>query len=140
MLGDIYRDPATIAAAKAELESGDIAQFGKRVLTMANNAGKGWFAILLGRMITPDTPIPDYILDAIFQAHLPVSVETWASVLIYRLAQIDKKMGMLSPQPIAQMRAEIVRYRRGELNFKDIRAAMLTAFPADAINTILADF
>jgi putative ATP-dependent endonuclease of OLD family len=140
ILSDIYKDPATIVAAKAELKSGDIAQFGKRVLTMANNAGKGWFAILVGRVITPDTPIPDYILAAIFQAHLPVSVETWASVLTYRLAQIEKKTGMFLPQPIAQMRGEISRYRRRELSFQDIRAAMLTAVPADAINTILARF
>lgn len=140
ILGDVYKDAGTITTAKAELESGDIAQFGKRVLTMANNAGKGWFAILLGRMITPDTPIPDYILDAIFEAHAPVSVETWASILAYRIVEIEKKTGMFFPQPIAEMRAEIARWRRGELDFNGIRAAMLTRFPSDAINAILASF
>lgn len=140
ILGDIYKDPPTIATAKAELESGDIAQFGTRVLTMANNAGKGWFAILVGRMVTPDTAIPDYILDAIFQAHLPVSAETWASVLNYRLLQIEKKTGMFFPEPIANMRLEVGRFRRGEVDFAGIRSAMLAAFPADAINAILADF
>ncbi|KZC98270.1 ATP-dependent nuclease [Thalassospira xiamenensis] len=140
ILGDIYKDPATIAAARAELESGDVALFGKRVLTMANKAGKGWFAILVGRMVTSDTPIPAYILAAIFQAHLPVSVETWASVLTYRLTQIEKKTDAFSPELIAQMRDEIVRYRRGELSFQGIRSTMLTAFSSDAINTVLAGF
>ncbi|MBB4590423.1 putative ATP-dependent endonuclease of OLD family [Rhizobium leguminosarum] len=139
ILGDVYIDAPTIAKATAELESGDIDQFGRRVLTMAKTVGKGWFAILVGRMITPDTQIPDYVLDAIFQAHLPVSAETWASVISYRLTKIEKT-GLSLPQSIAQMRSEIARYRRGELSFHEIRSAMLTAFPADTINTILADF
>jgi hypothetical protein len=37
ILGDVYTDPPTIAESKAELESGDITQFGRRTLTMADN-------------------------------------------------------------------------------------------------------
>lgn len=139
VLGDVYKDPGTIAAAKADLESGDIARYGTRMLTMARNAGKGWFAIILGRMITPETVIPDYILDAIFQAHLPVATLTWASVLDYRLSVLARS-GLHAQQAITDMRAQIDRYRRGEIDFAGVRAEMLQAFPADGINIVLADF
>ena len=106
---------------------------------MARNAGKGWFAIILGRMITPETVIPDYILDAIFQAHLPVSTQTWASVLDYRVTVLEASLSH-APEAIAAMRAQIVHYRRGETDFAGVRAEMLKAFPADGINVILASF
>jgi putative ATP-dependent endonuclease of OLD family len=139
VLSDIYKDAGTIAVSKEELESGDIERFGTRVLTMARYAGKGWFAIILGRMITPETVIPDYILDAIFQAHLPVTTQTWANVLEYRvgvLAQSD----IHTPEAITAMREQIRRYSRGEIDFAGVRSEMLTAFPADGINVILASF
>ncbi|MFZ5793943.1 MAG: ATP-dependent nuclease [Pseudomonadota bacterium] len=139
VLGDVYKDAATIATSKSELESGDIARFGTRVLTMARNAGKGWFAIILGRMITPETVIPDYILDAIFEVHIPVSIGTWASVLDYRLSVLAASQ-LHAPADIAAMRAQIGRYRRSEIDFAGIRAEMLQAFPADGINAILASF
>ena len=139
VLGDVYKDPATIAMSKADLESGDIERFGTRVLTMARNAGKGWFAIMLGRMITPDSVIPDYILDAIFQAHLPVSVQTWVSVLEYRVSVLQKS-NLYPPEAIVAMRAQIGLFSRGETDFDGVRAEMLRAFPADGINTVLADF
>lgn len=139
VLGDVYKDATTIVTSKADLESGDIARFGTRVLTMARNAGKGWFAIILGRMITPETVIPDYVLDAIFQAHLPVSTQTWAGVLNYRVAVLEASQSH-APEAIAAMRAQLVRYRRGEIDFAGVRAEMLKTFPADGINVILASF
>ena len=47
--------------------------YGRRVLTMAENAGKGWFALLVGKMIDHRTIIPDYILKALSFAHGPIS-------------------------------------------------------------------
>lgn len=139
VLGDVYKDAATIATSKMELESGDIARFGTRVLTMARNAGKGWFAIIVGRLITPGTVIPGYILDAIFKVHDPVSTQTWASVLDYRLSALANSQ-LNTPADIAAMRAQIGSYRRGEIDFAGVRAEMLQAFPADGINAILARF
>jgi len=139
ILNDVYKDAATIAAAKAELESADIAAFGRRVLTMADNVGKGWFAILLGKMIDQHTIIPDYILKAVFAAYSQVTPEVFASILAYRLRHITAS-GLFGAQSVHDMKANVERYRRGELDFDGVRAAMLTAFPADEINTILAVF
>lgn len=137
VLNDVYSDVGTIAQAKADLESGDVARYGARVLTMAKHVGKGWFAIILGKAITPDVHLPNYILTALFSAHRPVTVETFASILEYRLkVQFDSEL-VLQAQ-IDAMRAQVVRFRDGEIDFATVRAEMLTAFPGDRINTILA--
>jgi len=88
ILRDIYTDEATIATSRDELMSGDISASGKRVLTMAKNSGKGWFAILLGKAVDHHTTIPKYILDAVFFAHGKISNEVIFKVLAYRLTKI----------------------------------------------------
>ena len=137
VLGEVYSDPATIALAKTELESADIAKYGTRVLTMANHVGKGWFAIILGKTITPDVSIPDYVLDALFMAHRPVSNEILARIIDYRLKVQLKNVGVL-PVQVEAMRVHLECFRSGEIDFAAVRTAMLTAFPADRINAILA--
>jgi putative ATP-dependent endonuclease of OLD family len=137
VLNEVYSDHATIALAKTELESGDIAQYGTRVLTMATHVGKGWFAIILGKAITPDVQIPNYILDALFMAHRPVSDEILASVIDYRL-KVQLASGLVFPTQTDAMRVHLERFRKGQIDFAAVRAEMLTAFPGDRINTILA--
>lgn len=137
VLNDVYSDAGTIAQAKADLESGDIARYGARVLTMAKHVGKGWFAIILGKAITPDVHLPNYILTALLSAHRPVTVETLASMLEHRL-NIQLASGLVFEAQIDEMRDHVGRFRRGEIDFAAVRAEMLTAFPGDPINTILA--
>jgi putative ATP-dependent endonuclease of OLD family len=137
VLNDVYKDAPTIALSKAELESHDVAAFGSRVLTMAGNAGKGWFAILVGRMVDHHTIIPDYILKAIFFAHGPISRAIAFNILSYRLGHIAKSEGA-DAGVVSELRAKLETFRDGALDFAGIRAAMLAAFPADEINNILA--
>jgi len=137
ILGEVYSDAATIALAKADLESGDIARYGTRVLTMARHVGKGWFAIILGKAITPDVHIPDYILDALFMAHRPVSNKIMASIIDYRLNVQLKANGVL-PAQVDAMRVHLERFRSGDIDLATVRTEMLTAFPDDRINNILA--
>tara|TARA_R100000935_G_scaffold58090_1_gene93833 strand:+ start:1461 stop:3596 length:2136 start_codon:yes stop_codon:yes gene_type:complete len=137
ILGDVYSDAVTIASAKAELESGDIAKYGTRILTMARYVGKGWFAIILGKAITPDVHIPDYILKALFMAHGPVSNEILASIIDYRLKVQFKAIGV-PPAQVDAMRVHLAHFRSGAIDFASVRTEMLTAFPGDRINTFLA--
>jgi len=137
VLNKVYKDGATIAAAKAELESHDVVAFGQRVLTMATNAGKGWFAILIGKMIDHHTIIPDYILKAIFFAHGPTSKAIAFNILSFRLSQIAKDPGT-GAAAIADFTGKLEGFRDGAIDFAGIREAMLADFPADEINNILA--
>ncbi|MEQ1670362.1 MAG: TOPRIM nucleotidyl transferase/hydrolase domain-containing protein, partial [Hyphomicrobium sp.] len=137
VLNEIYKDAATIALSKAELESGNIAEYGRRVLTMADNAGKGWFASLIGKMIDHRTTIPDYILRAIFFAQGAISRPIVFNILRYRLDHIAKSEGA-DVGGIADFQIQLTAYRDDKLDFQGIRAVMLAAFPADEINNILA--
>ncbi|HDZ81320.1 MAG TPA: DUF2813 domain-containing protein [Roseobacter sp.] len=137
VVGEVYTDTATIALAKADLESGDVAKFGKRVLTMARHVGKGWFAIIVGKAIKPDVHIPGYILNAIFKAHGSVSDEILATIIDYRLKVQIQANGVL-PAQVDPMRAQLARFRTGDIDFSDVRNEMLKAFPHDRINNILA--
>ena len=58
---DVYVDNATIKISEEDIKSDDIKKYGKRILTMAENKGKGWYAILLSKYITPSICIPKYL-------------------------------------------------------------------------------
>ncbi|WP_108816846.1 ATP-dependent nuclease [Loktanella sp. Alg231-35] len=137
IVGDVYSDPATITLAKADLVSGDIARSGTRVLTMARHVGKGWFAIILGKAITPEVYIPGYIVKALFNAHRPISDEILACIIDYRLKVQLEANDALRAQ-FETMHIYLERFRTGDIDFADVRDEMLTAFPGDRINTILA--
>jgi len=136
VLNDVYKDAATIAMSKTELESQDVAAFGQRVLTIATNAGKGWFAILVGKVIDHHTIIPNYILKAIFFAQHEISRTVMFNILSYRLTHIAKDG---APAAIADFKAKLEGFRVGSLDFPCIRKAMLEAFPTDEVNKILSE-
>ena len=139
ILGEVYKSASTIASAKAELESKDIAVSGTRMLTMAKYVGKGWFAILLGNVIDHHTIIPDYILDAVFRAHGVPSTKVWANILAHRIG-LQEKEAVVGPSAITDARAALEAYRDGVADFVETRAAMLQALPGDEINEVLASF
>ena len=80
---DVYVDNATIKISEEDIKSGDIKKYGKRILTMAGNKGKGWYAILLSKYITPSICIPKYILDAILFAKFEFSKELLVQMIGY---------------------------------------------------------
>jgi len=69
IINNVYAQPAARSRSETELSSQNIAISGLRALTMANNQGKGWFALTLGEVIDFKVTIPKYILDAIKFAH-----------------------------------------------------------------------
>lgn len=162
ILQDVYSDPVTIETSKVELESVDIALYGKRALTMAKHSGKGWFAILLGQTVDHNTSIPDYIIDAILFAHQRISDDVIFKILEYRLNtllnDLDAQRAWVDTTPgqpeewhtgwetyiasrlaaISVFNPKLKDFRDGVIDFNQIRAARLTHFPSDKINSILA--
>lgn len=137
ILDKVYKDIPTITKSKAELESNNVVEYGSRVLTMANNSGKGWFAILLGKVIDHHTIIPDYILKAVLFAHGPITKEVVFNILNYRLIQISKYPGA-EPKVIGEFRMTLDNFRKGDVDFASVRKAALDMFPTDEINSVLA--
>lgn len=113
----VYSDPATIALAKVELTSDDVAIAGKRILTMAKQEGKGWFAILLGSRIDGHTVIPNYILNAVKFATPKMSREIIMGIFNYRI-----KQQMLGDNTLnfEVFKVNLNRFRVGEIELPEI--------------------
>ncbi|MFB0964105.1 MAG: AAA family ATPase, partial [Patescibacteria group bacterium] len=136
-LDDVYVDPATIAQARTELESGDVGKYGIRTLRMASNQGKGWFAILLGKRIDHKVAIPEYILRAVAFAHPELSDGVWRNVLEYRLRHLLQD-GLATEAEVASFRNQIDLYLLGFIDFPALRREFGSAFPNDALNAVLS--
>ena len=107
---------------------------------MADNYGKGWFAILLGKKLDPQTAIPPYILDAIAFAHPIITKEVWFNVLSYRVNYIDLENLFTESTVFDGFRAKLLAFRKGDIDFVGIRNEMLATFPDDRINDVLKVF
>ncbi|RQT64661.1 DUF2813 domain-containing protein [Burkholderia cepacia] len=141
ILPEVYKDKATIATAKADLESADVALYGQRALTIADNYGKGWLAILLGKKIDSDAAIPEYILRAVAFAHPVIKKEVWYNILSYRLKlQEDDIFSAATTEQCNAFREKLTAFLIGEIDFVSIRNEVLAAFPDDRINDVLKVF
>lgn len=135
-IGAIYVDPQTIQEATEDLRSTDPARFGKRILTMAGNHGKGWFAIQLAKRVTAKSQIPPYILEAIFTANGSLSRAVVVNMIDYRL-KMHSDPALLQPNVVADVRAHSAQYQRGEIDTAALLAVLAPALPGDVIIEIL---
>jgi putative ATP-dependent endonuclease of OLD family len=134
----IYSDPPTITLARRELNSGNIADYGKRVIRMAKQEGKGWFAILLSKNIDYNTVIPKYISDAIFFARQSLSKEIFFNIYSYRVS--CALANALIPELVANAaNVTLNQYRDGGFDLATLKARMMASLPGDQIHDILAN-
>ena len=135
-IGTVYVDPATIREAADDLRSADPGRFGRRILTMADNAGKGWLAIQLAKLVTSKSRIPSYLLEAIFTAHRPLSRPVLANMIDYRLQRHDA-FALLPPNVVADVRTHAAQYQRGEIDKAALITGLAPALPRDVIIDVL---
>lgn len=84
---------------------------------MAGNKGKGWYAILLSKYITPSICIPKYILDAILFAKFEFSKELLVQMIGYVLGTYkESKKSIILKQ--------IKSYDEGDISFDDIKKSL----------------
>lgn len=115
---DVYVDNATIKISEEDIKSDDIKKYGKRILTMTENKGKGWYAILLSKYITPSICIPKYILDAIVFAKTKFSNELIVQMLEYVLDTYNED------EEIDNLKNELKSYNEGRTSFDDIKKTL----------------
>lgn len=112
---DVYIDKCAIQKSEKEIKSGDIKKYGKRILTMANKMGKGWYAILLSKYITPSTHIPDYILDAIMFAKPDFPKELLSQILTYVLNTYEKS------EKIEKLKDKLQIYEKDKITLDELK-------------------
>lgn len=135
IIDKVYSDKATKELAEKELDSEDVSLFGKRVLTMAKQEGKGWFAIMLGKHVYSETIIPDYILDAIIFAKEKYSNNLIADIIEYRakeLLEYDDKIDL------KKCYVDLRKFRDNELSLANLITKIEDLFKDDQILTFLA--
>lgn len=134
IIKDVYIDPATRIQAKADVENPDVAVYGKRVLTMAKQEGKGWFSIMLGKHISYKTEIPTYILDAILFAKETYSSNIVADIIQYRMNEHFETDNALD---FTSCNAELLKYRNGTNKLEDLAFDFDLVLPDDQILTLI---
>lgn len=137
ILDSAYSDEPTKKTAKAELESTDVSLFGKRVLTIAKQEGKGWFAIMLGKYVSYKTEMPDYILDSIIFAKDEYTNDLIADIVEYRINKNfldDNKLDFTS------CRRVLNDYRKGTSTVALLKTELRKVIKDDQIITFLNRF
>lgn len=91
-LDSIYSQKASKVKSKKLLEDSEVETYGKEILRLAEKVGKGWLSLLTTEVITSETYIPNYILDAIaFSCGHKLASQILYKMCLYRLA---------SPMPV----------------------------------------
>jgi len=130
LIKKIYKDPKTIEKAEEDLKSKDVAKYGKRVLTMAKQEGKGWFAILLGEHIFYRTYISDYILDAIIFAVSEFTPNLIVNIIKYRIGLIQKDKKDIDFSILNKL---LITYLKGETQLSDLISELELKKPKDQL-------
>jgi len=136
---DVYEKPTTKANAKNDLRSDDISRYGTRVLTMAKNQGKGWFAVLLGDAIDSDTIIPDYICEALAFAHGTLSRVTCVKIVDFRLKH-NQLIGVEAKGSVDELRRNLEKFSNDKIDIDVLLAKLSEVYPNDPAINMLAHF
>lgn len=130
IIDQIYTDQPTRDRAKSDLEHDDVSIFGKRVLTMAKQEGKGWFAIMLGKHVSFRTEIPEYIIDAILFARETYPTNIIADIIEYRMKENLKDDDTLD---FTTCNENLAKYRAEKVTLDDLIFDLDLAIPDDQI-------
>jgi putative ATP-dependent endonuclease of OLD family len=133
-VSEVYSSSSTQILAAQELVSSDIAISGRRLLRMAKNHGKGWYAILLGEFISFKTVIPEYILWAIIFSKASLSRDIIVSILTYRIKEY-KNTGETTNFALFEL--EMEKYRTGNIDLPALVISVAEVKPDDQIISFL---
>lgn len=125
IVDSIYTDIPTRKTAKTELQNTDIGIAGKRILTMANYIGKGWFAILLADRVNRITNIPEYILESVLGACEKIPNKTKIKILKYRITTLSTEEYYQEFYDRAlQAKELLIQHEAGNLQFSALMDAL----------------
>lgn len=136
---DVWATPAKRIEAIEDLRSGLVERSGRRVLTMAEKVGKGWFAVSVADAIDHTVRTPSYILDAIAFAAPILSRENWTRIFIYRIKVLGKETAS-SPFALDEFVTALKEHKRGEIALGLVSDKFKACFPDDSLNDILGRY
>lgn len=130
----VYTDPTTLQTAKDDIASGNVAFYGRRVLRMANNQGKGWFSILLSGELTFETKIPEYFLNSLLFLGSISNKNILTNIIKYRINCHKSKNEGLN---FREVRKSFRKYKTNECELDEVIDKLKGIIPDDQIIYIL---
>lgn len=86
ILSNLYSRKSDKEKSEEKLKSPDVDVYGREVLRLAKKEGKGWFALLLAEVVSSETYIPHYIMDAVaFACQNKLGESILMKMCMYRL-------------------------------------------------------
>ena len=137
LIKEIYKGSGTIKRAEDDLNSSNVDEYGKRVLTMADNVGKGWFAIMLGEHVFFKTVIPEYIIDAIIFAKESFSNNLIAEIIEYRISEYEQEKTEDEKPDFTTLKETLKSYKKEESEIGDLIFDIDLVLPDDQLNDLL---
>lgn len=131
---EVYIDIPTQIRSAQEITSTDIGISGRRILRMAKNHGKGWYAILLGGYINFKTKIPDYIINAILFSKSILSKDIILSILKYRINEYRKDNSTINFDILTP---DMQLYSKGQIDLTALILSVSRIIPNDQIISFL---
>jgi putative ATP-dependent endonuclease of OLD family len=130
LVDDVYKKEVTRKKAIDDLNSSEVAKYGKRVLTMANQEGKGWFAIMIGKDVTALTVIPNYILQSIVFAKSNFSRTLISDIIKFRIAAGFKAKPELDFNAVVAKNAS---FQAGSIELSEVITELKKIIPGDQL-------
>ncbi|CAA0151581.1 ATP-dependent nuclease [Tenacibaculum maritimum] len=134
IVDDVYSEKNTIEKSKKELKDTDVSVFGKRILTMAKQEGKGWFAIMLGKYVSYKTIIPEYIVDAVLFTKESYPNNVIANIIQYRISKYSEDNDKLNFNSLEEI---LAKYRGNDASINDVIMEVKALIPSDQVLTFL---
>ncbi|WP_164902462.1 hypothetical protein, partial [Rhizobium leguminosarum] len=86
--------------------------------------------------VTGATRIPDYIVEAIFSAHRPISRAVLANMIEHRL-KFHQDPAVIADAQLAELRGQVKAFRTGELEIDPLREAIIGVVAGDVIIDVI---
>jgi len=131
---EVYTQELKKEESKNDLESEDKGIFGKRILTIASNEGKGWLAINLSGYLTYETKIPQYILDALLFLDPLTSKNLQINIINYRIKKCKEKNDALD---FSIVKTKLQEYKDDGSKLPEVVSSLRDVISDDQIIQIL---
>jgi len=130
VVNEVYKSAEKQKEADSDFESTDVEIYGRRILIMAQQEGKGWLAIMLGKHITCYTVIPKYIMKAIIFAKPSFTVALISNIIQYRI-KVDEDINN------KEVNEALTNYSKGSSTLTSIISEISKISPDDPILVLL---
>jgi len=138
LISELYSSSPHKEKYEDEITSEEVKIYGKRILRIAKQQGKGWFALNLADQITGVSDIPDYILSAIDHAKANFSKALCARIIYFRLNSVVSAWP--TDQKMMKSKLAIEQFIEEKINLETFKSILASAYSDNIIDTLVKGY